>query len=98
MEYPSYEELKKITNNIHNICEQGDGFIKNYFGEKDENDKTLVFDYINDNWFNYIFENIKKIADNSYLTDQTIEYKISYICVEINLLHKLTNAKKDLVY
>lgn len=62
---------------------------------RDPDDTTTVFDFIDDFWFEYVYSNIEKVAKSDlYKGDGTVEYKIAYICTEINLLHQLPNGNK----
>ena len=65
------------------------------FGIRDPHDETLVFDYIDEHWIEYIYSEIEKVAKSDLFNgDGSIEHKIAYITININLLHKLENANK----
>ncbi|MYE37928.1 MAG: hypothetical protein F4X82_00175 [Candidatus Spechtbacteria bacterium SB0662_bin_43] len=65
------------------------------FNKEDPYDKTTVFDFIDNHWIDYTYSNIEKvIRSDLYKGDGTIEYRIAYICVELNLLHALPNGNK----
>ena len=93
-------EIKDITKEyieaVVDFCKEYKGFrFISYLHAQDPYDKTTVFDFIDNDWFDYVFSNIEKVAKSDlYKGDGTIEYRIAYICVEINLLHKLPNGNK----
>lgn len=93
MEYPSLDKLKSDITNIQELCKK-ENFMAGIFSRQDEHDKTIVFDYINEKWYQYIYECMRNAGENDYFEDQSPAYKISYCCVEINLRHALVNANK----
>lgn len=87
------------------LCQNGEGlagdfelssfWLKDTFDRASEDDQTSVFDYIDDEWFEYSYSNIQKVAENDYYSgDGSVEYKVAYITVELNLLHALVNGNK----
>ncbi len=95
-DYPRLGYLKIAVEVIEEESfKDDDNPMKEIFGTEDDNDKTLVFDYINEEWFEYVYSNIEKVyKSNLYAGDGSVLYKIAFICIDINLLHRLPNGNK----
>ena len=104
---PTKEGLSSVVLLLKHICNlnldnESDVFtkfvtrIKSIIGEVDKDDKTNVFDIIDEHpyWFDYVFSNIEKVGSDLYNGDGSIEHRIAYVCVELNILHTLPNANK----
>ena len=89
---PSKEQLLGVVDLIKKHSEKE---LRVAFGTRDPHDKTLVFDYIDEHWIEYIYSEIEKVAKSDLFNgDGSIEHRIAYITININLLHKLANANK----
>lgn len=104
MKYPKRQTFSDYVFTIKGLCLSDEEvefkslvkWLKSIFSSpKTDSDQTSVFDYIDDAWFDYVYSNIEKVATSDYHAgDDTVEHKIAYICVNLNLLHGLPNANK----
>ena len=93
--YPNREDLEEVVNIIEEMSKKDSSLLQRIFNSRDKDDKTVVFDYVDDYWFDSIHSDMAKVSGSSlYDGDGTIEYKIAYICIDINLLHRFPNGNK----
>ncbi len=94
--YPPKDEMRVRIEKIKNLCEkEKDSFLARMFASPDPHDKTVVFDYIDDEWIDTVHGKIQSVAESSmYNGDGTVEHRIAYICVDINTAHRFGNGNK----
>ncbi len=88
---PSFEEFRALVETFKKRSEKVE-FLMRIFDKGD--DETNVFDYINDDWYEYTYGEIEKTFISSYFNEKSDTYKSAYFTVEICLRHKFFNGNK----
>ena len=61
--YPPKDEMRVRIEKIKNLCEkEKDSFLARMFASPDPHDKTVVFDYIDDEWIDTVHGKIQSVA------------------------------------
>ena len=61
----------------------------------DPDDKTTVFDYIDEEWLTLVYQKIETVMSSDlYRGDGSFEHRLAYLCVTINLSHSFANGNK----
>ena len=69
--------------------------VQDWFNQPDPDDKTTVFDYIDEEWLTLVYQKIEAVMSSDlYGGDGSFEHRLAYLCVTINLAHAFTNGNK----
>ena len=92
------ESLKIIVFRIREYCageEKSKSGILTILSRRDEYDKTNVFDFVDDEWFDLMYGKIELIMGSSwYAGDGSYEHRVAEVMVAINVGHILRNGNK----
>ncbi len=88
---PSFEDFKSLVVDIRKGSSENTIWMRLF---NNSGDKTSVFDYVDDDWYEYIYGEIKKVFTSSYLSEKSDAYKSAYLTVEICLRHKFFDGNK----
>ena len=98
--FPDQEAFTKLVYYFEGLCAyKGDGLlagvIQDWFSSPDPDDKTTVFDYIDEEWLTLVHQKIKAVMSSDlYRGDGSFEHRLAYLCVTINLAHSFANGNK----
>ena len=98
--FPNKEAFSEAVHYFEDLCNNDNkeplaSAVQDWFNQPDPDDKTTVFDYIDEEWLTLVYQKIETVMSSDlYRGDGSFEHRLAYLCVTINLSHSFANGNK----